>query len=126
MMGILGVGLGATSAAIPGLIVGAVPEEQTGSALGFFQVVRYIGFSLGSALTGGDPGQSHPGWPSPAHGWWLHAGAVDCRGGVRGGGRAGLDAAHRRQPGRVDEQMVEDDAELGPTGFVEISVPPVR
>jgi MFS family permease len=51
MMAILGVGLGSTFAAIPGLVVGAVPERETGSAMGFYQVVRYVGFSLGSALT---------------------------------------------------------------------------
>jgi predicted MFS family arabinose efflux permease len=51
MMGILGAGLGATYAAIPGLIVQSVPRSETGSAMGFYQVVRYAGFSLGSALT---------------------------------------------------------------------------
>ncbi len=40
MMAIVGVGLGYTFAAIPGLIVRAVPEEETGSAMGFYQVVR--------------------------------------------------------------------------------------
>lgn len=50
MSAILGIGLGSTFAAIPGLIVRAVPESETGSAMGFYQVVRYIGFSLGSAL----------------------------------------------------------------------------
>jgi MFS family permease len=49
-MGALGVGLGTTYAAIPGLIVQAVPQRETGSAMGFYQVVRYVGFSLGSAL----------------------------------------------------------------------------
>lgn len=51
MMGILGVGLGTTNAAIPGLIVQSVPRSETGSAMGFYQVVRYVGFALGSALT---------------------------------------------------------------------------
>ncbi|MGI4894993.1 MAG: MFS transporter, partial [Janthinobacterium lividum] len=50
MMGVLGAGLGATFAMIPGLIVASVPDSETGSALGFYQVVRYIGFSLGSAV----------------------------------------------------------------------------
>ncbi len=50
MMGVLGLGFGLTYAAIPGIIVGAVPESETGSATGFYQVVRYIGFSIGSAL----------------------------------------------------------------------------
>ena len=50
MMGILGLGLGITFAAIPGLIVAAVPAAETGSALGFYQVVRWVGASVGSAL----------------------------------------------------------------------------
>ncbi|WP_242907186.1 MFS transporter [Actinomadura terrae] len=49
--GVLGVGLGTTFAAIPGLIVQAIPAGETGSAMGFYQVVRFTGFSLGSALT---------------------------------------------------------------------------
>lgn len=51
VMGIIGVGMGFTFAAIPGMIVGAVPDDETGSATGFYQVVRYVGFSLGSAVT---------------------------------------------------------------------------
>jgi MFS family permease len=50
IMAMVGVGIGFTFAAIPGLIVRTVPEEETGSAMGFYQVVRYIGFSIGSAL----------------------------------------------------------------------------
>ncbi len=50
MMAVLGLGYGLTYAAIPGIIVRAVPESETGSATGFYQVVRYIGFSVGSAL----------------------------------------------------------------------------
>jgi MFS family permease len=50
LMAVVGVGIGFTFAAIPGLIVRAVPEEETGSAMGFYQVVRYVGFSIGSAL----------------------------------------------------------------------------
>jgi MFS family permease len=50
-MGLIGAGLGTTYAAIPGLIVQAVPQSETGSAMGFYQVARYVGFSFGSALT---------------------------------------------------------------------------
>jgi MFS family permease len=50
MMGVMGLGYGLTYGAIPGMIVRAVPESETGSATGFYQVVRYIGFSLGSAI----------------------------------------------------------------------------
>ncbi|MFT4034607.1 MAG: MFS transporter [Patulibacter sp.] len=49
-MGLLGVGLGYTFAAMPGLIVGAVPPQETGSAMGFYQVSRFVGFALGSGL----------------------------------------------------------------------------
>lgn len=50
-MGLAGVGVGFTFAAMPGLIVRSVPLEETGSALGFYQVVRYVGFACGSALS---------------------------------------------------------------------------
>jgi len=51
MTGLMGAGLGLTFAAIPTLIVGAIPAAETGSATGFYQVIRYVGFSFGSALT---------------------------------------------------------------------------
>ncbi len=50
MTGLLGIGLGYTFAAMPGLIVAAVPAEETSSAMGFYQVSRYIGFAIGSGL----------------------------------------------------------------------------
>jgi predicted MFS family arabinose efflux permease len=50
MMALLGIGFGFTFAAIPGLITRSVPANEVGSAMGFYQVVRSIGFSAGSAL----------------------------------------------------------------------------
>jgi MFS family permease len=50
-MGIIGLGLGLTFAALPGLIVSATPRSETGSATGFYQVSRYVGFSVGSGLS---------------------------------------------------------------------------
>lgn len=50
-MGICGIGVGFTFAAMPGLIVRSVPPAETGSALGFYQVVRYVGFSIGSGVS---------------------------------------------------------------------------
>lgn len=47
---LLGAGLGYTFAAMPGLIVGAVPAGEMSSAMGFYQVSRYIGFAMGSGL----------------------------------------------------------------------------
>jgi MFS family permease len=49
-MGLLGIGLGFTFAAMPGLIVGHVPPNETGSAMGFYQVSRFAGFSVGSGV----------------------------------------------------------------------------
>lgn len=48
--GLLGIGLGFTFAAMPGLIVGAVPRSETGSAMGFYQVSRFVGFAMGSGV----------------------------------------------------------------------------
>ncbi|MGA2835134.1 MAG: MFS transporter [Acidimicrobiales bacterium] len=49
-MGIVGLGIGFTFAAMPGFIVRAVPASETGSATGLYQVLRNIGLSFGSAL----------------------------------------------------------------------------
>jgi MFS family permease len=51
VMAIAGLGVGCTFAVMPGLIVGAVPAQQTGSAVSFNQVLRYVGYSTGSALS---------------------------------------------------------------------------
>ncbi len=48
--GIAGIGIGFTFAAMPGFIVRAVTPSETGSATGFYQVLRSIGLSVGSAL----------------------------------------------------------------------------
>jgi MFS family permease len=48
--GLAGIGIGFTFAAMPGFIVRAVPVSETGSAIGFYQVLRSIGLSVGSAL----------------------------------------------------------------------------
>ncbi|MDX6217694.1 MAG: hypothetical protein QOG99_3278 [Frankiales bacterium] len=51
VMALAGLGIGCTFAALPGLIVGNVPAHETGSAMSFNQVLRYIGYSMGSALS---------------------------------------------------------------------------
>ena len=50
-MTIAGLGVGCTFAAMPGLIVRSVPPHETGSAMSFNQVLRYVGYSTGSALS---------------------------------------------------------------------------
>ncbi|MFE9423609.1 MFS transporter [Kitasatospora sp. NPDC006697] len=52
VMAIAGLGVGCTFAVMPGLIVGSVPAREIGSAVSFNQVLRYVGYSTGSALCG--------------------------------------------------------------------------
>jgi MFS family permease len=79
-MGLVGVGFGYTFAAIPGLIAQAVPDEDTGSAMGLYQVIRYVGFSIGSALTASiiaghiAPGSSAPTAQGYITGLWVAGG----------------------------------------------------
>jgi MFS family permease len=46
-----GLAIGFTTGAMPGFIVRAVARNETGSATGFYQVVRSIGLTLGSAVS---------------------------------------------------------------------------
>src|SRR6202034_282352 len=48
---ICGLGVGFTTGAMPGFIVRTVAASETGSATGFYQVVRSIGLTVGSALS---------------------------------------------------------------------------
>jgi MFS family permease len=50
IMGIGGVGVGCSFAVMPRMIVSAIPAEETSSALASNQVLRTIGYSVGSAL----------------------------------------------------------------------------
>jgi predicted MFS family arabinose efflux permease len=52
VMGIAGLGGGLTFAAMPGYIVRVTPPADTGAALGFYQLLRSIGLSIGSAVAG--------------------------------------------------------------------------
>jgi predicted MFS family arabinose efflux permease len=51
-MAILGFGVGSFSAAMPGVILAVTSSSETTSAMSFNQVVRSVGFSLGSAIGG--------------------------------------------------------------------------
>jgi MFS family permease len=50
-MGVAGLGVGGVFASNPLQIVAAVPPHETGSAMGFNQVMRSVGFAAGSALS---------------------------------------------------------------------------
>jgi len=50
-MAIGGLAMGCSFAVMPRMIVAAIPAEETGSALALNQVVRTVGYSIGSALS---------------------------------------------------------------------------
>src|ERR1700733_9339960 len=50
-LAVCGLGIGFTTGAMPGFITRAVAQSETGSATGFYQVVRSIGLTVGSALS---------------------------------------------------------------------------
>lgn len=104
IMGVAGLGIGCSFAVMPRMIVSSVPQNKTGSALATNQVLRQVGFSLGSALSATILA-AHTSAPSPypsAHGFTVSAWvaiamcvltavvvlAVQLRGAVSDAGRA--------------------------------------
>ncbi|GAA4833212.1 MFS transporter [Kitasatospora terrestris] len=65
-MGVLGLGVGSFSAALPGVILAVTPTSETSSVMSFNYVVRSVGYSLGSAsgglvlAAGTDAGRAFP------------------------------------------------------------------
>jgi MFS family permease len=125
-MGLLGIGFGFTFAAIPGLITRSVPAHEVGSAMGFYQVVRSIGFSVGSALVASVlaahelAGSSFPAESGYEVALWIGAAACLAAAVVavvlsppegEGGG----------PPTAEQERLARDDAELASAGIVDAS-----
>jgi MFS family permease len=118
MLGIIGVGVGGTSAVIPGIIIRSIPESETGSAMGFYQVVRYLGFSLGSALTASIlASRTTAGAQLPAESGYTLVLAI----------AAGVSALAailawvlpgERTVRQTDPELLVEDGELGPLGVV--------
>lgn len=51
VMTVTGLAVGTVFAVMPGLITRATPPHETGSAMSFNQVLRYVGYATGSALS---------------------------------------------------------------------------
>jgi MFS family permease len=131
MMGLLGIGFGFTFAAIPGLITSAVPAGEIGSAMGFYQVVRSIGFSAGSALVASIlasheiAGSAFPAVSGYTTALWVGAAASLVAAVVavilappdtaRAAGRRGADDEELRE-------IAVDDAELASAGLIDAGV----
>jgi MFS family permease len=124
-MGVIGVGFGYTFAAIPGMIARAVPSGETGSAMGLYQVIRSVGFSLGSALAASILAGATVGSDLAERGYVtaLWVGTAACvisaaaswllSRGVDGTSPGAMSASER-------EAMVVEDAELASAGLVGI------
>ena len=120
--GIAGIGLGFTFAAMPGFIVRAVPVTETGSAIGFYQVLRSIGLSVGSALAaailmaGTPAGQIFPRFEG-FHVTLLVASSVGVLAAVVSYVLSGP-STERSSPVTMEvEQMMEEEAKLGGTSL---------
>jgi MFS family permease len=124
MMALLGIGFGFTFAAIPGLITRSVPPREVGSAMGFYQVVRSIGFSAGSALVASIlashavAGSSFPAVGGYTTALWVGAGVALFATVV-----AVVMAPREDRAGRpIDAEELEtwrDDAELASAGLID-------
>jgi predicted MFS family arabinose efflux permease len=126
MTGLLGIGFGFTFAAIPGLITSSVPPQEVGSAMGFYQVVRSIGFSAGSALVASIlagheiAGSSFPAVTGYTTALWIGA-AVSLVAAIV----AVILAPKMTTPVDAETRELErDDAELASAGLIDAEMPP--
>jgi MFS family permease len=133
-MGVVGVGFGYTFAAIPGLITRAVPDSETGSAMGLYQVIRYIGFSLGSALVAsilaGNTVRGRVGEHGYVAALWVGTAACTLSAGASWLlSRRAETASPRAMAAQERERVSLEDAELASAGLVGIEgerAPPPR
>jgi MFS family permease len=79
MTAIEGIGVGGIFAVVPGLLLKPVSAGETASAMGFNQVLRYIGYSVGSALAGVIlENHTRPGHVFPDSNGYTVAGLLAC------------------------------------------------
>ncbi|RBY82924.1 MFS transporter [Geodermatophilus sp. TF02-6] len=79
VMTVAGLGVGAAFAALPALVVSAVPAGETGSAMSLNQVLRYVGFAVGSATTATVlEAATPPGAGYPVAGGYAVIGLIGC------------------------------------------------
>ncbi|EFK97980.1 major facilitator transporter [Streptomyces sp. SPB78] len=79
VMFVAGLGVGIIFAVIPGFLVRAVPSHETGSAMSFNQVLRYIGYAVGSALSAAVlEGHTHAGAAYPTSSGYTTVGLLSC------------------------------------------------
>jgi len=122
-----GLAIGFTTGAMPGFIVRAVAHSETGSATGFYQVVRSIGLTLGSAVSAAvlmahtSPGQSLPDVEGFRDTLLIAAGicvATAVISFVLPGRTAGRGPAPDTREGKELEEIMQEEAELAGAGLV--------
>jgi predicted MFS family arabinose efflux permease len=122
-----GLAIGFTTGAMPGFIVRAVAHSETGSATGFYQVVRSIGLTLGSAVSAAvlmahtRPGQSLPGVAGFRDTLLIAAGicvTTAVISFVLPGRTAGRVAVPDTPDGEEVGEIMEEEAELAGAGLV--------
>lgn len=79
IIGVAGLGVGSIFAVIPAYFLRVVPATETGSATSFKQILRYVGYSVGSALSAVLL-QAHtsPGHSYPTNAGYTVVGLVSC------------------------------------------------
>ncbi|MFF1923911.1 MFS transporter [Streptomyces sp. NPDC058221] len=78
-MALAGLGVGVNFAVTPGIVVASVPAHETGSAMSFNQVVKYMGYSTGSALSAVIlQAATEPGHGLPPESGYRTAGLTGC------------------------------------------------
>jgi MFS family permease len=124
VMGIAGIGIGFTFAAMPGFIVKAVAAKDTGSAMGFYQVLRSVGLAIGSAISGVILARyTHPHQGFPSVGGFraalLLGGALCLVTAVLTYVLPGRSANAEAAPARADELLaMEENAEIAGAGLM--------
>ncbi|MCM3920830.1 MFS transporter [Frankia sp. AiPs1] len=79
VMAIAGLGIGAIFAVMPGFIVQSVPARETGSALSFNQVLRYVGYGIGSSASAAIlQAHTRPGASFPADRGYTAVAVASC------------------------------------------------
>jgi MFS family permease len=125
--GIAGLGIGFTTGAMPGFIVRSVAPSETGSATGFYQVIRSVGLTVGSALAGAvlmahtQPGHSLPEVGGFQVALLVAAGlcvATATVSFVLPGRTADARPPLSEREQRELDQMMEEDAEIAGAGFM--------
>jgi len=112
LMAITGVGVGGIFAVVPGMLLRSVSAEETSSAMSFNQVLRYIGYAVGSALAGVIlASHTMAGHTYPGDGGYTAAGLVACGMWIVTGVVTGVLALRLHQPEPpADERLLAEES----------------